>query len=103
MFDVYITGYTGDVSVMSENAKTAIQNYMKEREPYIRGLSVDNNRVDSISVNNLIGLVNEIATANTASFDGVNLMKSSEMITEYTLDRGELAKLNNLYINGVAV
>lgn len=103
MFDVYITGYTGDVSVMSENAKTAIQNYMKEREPYIRGLSVDNNRVDSISVNNLIGLVNEIATANTASFDGVNLMKSSEMIAEYTLDRGELAKLNNLYINGVAV
>ena len=103
MFDVYVTGYTGDVSVMSENLKTAVENYFKEREPYIRGLSVDDNRVDGISVNNLIGIVNEIAVANTASFTGVVLRHASEAIDEYTLGRGELAALNNLYINGVAV
>jgi len=103
LFDVYVTGYTGDVSVMSENLKTAVENYFKEREPYIRGLSVDDNRVDGISVNNLIGIVNEIAVANTASFTGVILRHASEAIDEYTLGRGELAALNNLYINGVAV
>ena len=88
---------------MKDTAKTNIENYLLEREPYIRGLSVDNNRVDDISVNNLIGIVNEIAIANTASFTGVVLRHSSESISEYTLGRGELAKLGTLYINGVAV
>ena len=77
--------------------------YNLEREPYIRGLSVDNNRFDSISVNNLVGIVNEIAIAHTASFTGVSLQHSNETITSYQLGRGELAKLGNLYINGVAV
>ena len=103
IFDVYIVGYNGDIDSMKDTAKTNIENYLLEREPYIRGLSVDNNRVDDISVNNLIGIVNEIAIANTASFTGVVLRHSSESISEYTLGRGELAKLGTLYINGVAV
>ncbi len=103
LFDVYVTGYTGNVDTMKENLKTSVENYFKEREPYIRGLSVDDNRVDGISVNNLVGIVNEITIANIADFTGVVLMHSSESISDYTLGRGELAKLNNLYINGVAV
>ncbi len=103
IFDVYIVNYSGDVDAMKNNLKTSIENYLFEREPYIRGLSVDNNRVDSISVNNLVGIMNEIAIANTASFDSIDLRHSSASITEYTLGRGELAKLGNLYINGVAV
>lgn len=47
--------------------------------------------------------MNEIAIANAASFDSIDLRHSSASITEYTLGRGELAKLGNLYINGVAV
>ena len=88
---------------MKDTAKSNIENYLLEREPYIRGLSVDNNRFDSISVNNLVGIVNEIAIAHTASFTGVSLQHSNETITSYQLGRGELAKLGNLYINGVAV
>ena len=103
IFDVYITGYTGDVDIMKNTAKSNIENYLLEREPYIRGLSVDNNRFDSISVNNLVGIVNEIAIAHTASFTGVSLQHSNETISSYQLGRGELAKLGNLYINGVAV
>ena len=88
---------------MKDTVKTNIENYLLEREPYIRGLSVDNNRMDDISVNNLIGIVNEIAIANTASFTGVSLYHASESIAAYQLGRGELAKLGTLYINGVAV
>lgn len=103
IFDVYITGYNGDIDSMKDTVKTNIENYLLEREPYIRGLSVDNNRMDDISVNNLIGIVNEIAIANTASFTGVSLYHASESIAAYQLGRGELAKLGTLYINGVAV
>ena len=103
IFDVYITGYNGDIDSMKDTVKTNIENYLLEREPYIRGLSIDNNRMDDISVNNLIGIVNEISIANTASFTGVSLYHASESIAAYQLGRGELAKLGTLYINGVAV
>lgn len=98
-----IKGYTGTVSLVKDSIKTAITNYLKEREPYIRGLSVDNNRLDLITVNNLIGIVNEIAIANTGSFGSVQLICGGADLASYTLGRGELATLGILTINGVQI
>lgn len=103
LFNVNIKGYTGTVSLVKDSIKTAITNYLKEREPYIRGLSVDNNRIDSITVNNLIGIVNEIAIANTGSFSSIQLICGGSDIASYTLGRGELATLGILTINGVQI
>lgn len=103
VFNVNIKGYTGTVSLVKDSIKTAITNYLKEREPYIRGLSVDNNRLDSITVNNLIGIVNEIAIANTGSFGSVQLICGGADLASYTLGRGELATLGILTINGVQI
>lgn len=102
-FNINIKGYEGTVSLVKDSIKTAITNYLKEREPYIRGLSVDNNRIDSITVNNLVGIVNEIAIANTGSFGSIQLICGGADIASYTLGRGELATLGILTINGVQI
>ena len=88
---------------MSSSAKSQIQNYLKGREPYIRGLSVDDTRKDKIEANNITGIVNEIAISETQSFSNIQLTLNGSAIATYTLDKGELAKLGNLFINGAEV
>ncbi|MBQ9238046.1 MAG: baseplate J/gp47 family protein, partial [Treponema sp.] len=102
-FDVRITGYTGDISVIKETAKSQIKNYLKEREPYIRGLSVDDTRKDKIEANNISSIVNEIAINETESFGSVQLLFNESALASYTLDKGELATLGHLFINGTEV
>ena len=103
-FDVYITDYSEDeLDDFKTEAKANITSYFYEREPYVRGLSVDNNRTDRISVTNLTGIVNDIAESLSGYFGGVTLKKDDEETASYTLGKGELAKLGTLYVNGVAV
>lgn len=103
-FDVYILGVVvNEMDSFKNDVKNSIETYFLEREPYIRGLSVDNDRSDRISKNNITGLVNDIAEGLSGYFDSVILDKDSETLEEYTLGRGELAKLRKLYINGVPV
>ena len=103
-FDVYILGVVvNEMNSFKNDVKNSIETYFLEREPYIRGLSVDNDRSDRISKNNIAGLVNDVAEGLSGYFDSVILDKDSETLEEYTLGRGELAKLRKLYINGVPV
>lgn len=100
-FDVYIKGYQGNAEEIKNNAQVLIDNYLKGREPYIRGLSVDNEHNEIISLNSIIAIVNEIATANSQTFETVNVRQNGQNVQNYTLGEGELAKLGKLYINGV--
>lgn len=103
-FDVRITGYSGaELSSFVSSVKTYIDAYFKGREPFVRGLDVDTDRRDRISVNNVSGIVNEIAESLNGYYDSVEIVKGAEVVASYELGRGELVKLNNLYVNGVIV
>lgn len=103
-FDVYITGYNeAEMNEFKTSAKSNVKAYFDGREPYIRGLSVDNQRSDRISVVNVLGILNDIAESLNGYFEGVAIKKGDIEAAAYTLGKGELSKLRSLYINGVAV
>lgn len=101
-FNVYVTGLTGVTAQdFGESLKSELETYFNNREPYIRGLSNDNHRTNSILRNSLIATVNSIALSMKATFDTVTMNTNGPVIAEYTLGKGELAALGDLYINGV--
>lgn len=101
-FNVYITGLTGATAVdFGAQVKSELETYFSSREPYIRGLSDDNNRVDSVLRNSLVSTVNNVALSQKASFDTVTMNTTGSALLSYELTQGELAQLGNLYINGV--
>lgn len=115
-FNVYITGFSGgDVADFIVQVKSNLELYFFQREPFVKGLSVDNTRSDVIKVNNLIGVVDEITSNMDTHFLTVTLEKAEAIITEYTLEKaeaikteytlgfGELANLGKLHVNGVHV
>ena len=103
-FTVYVDDFVGnEIDSFKRSCKTNFGSYFLEREPFVRGLSVDNNRVDRISVVNLTSIANDIAEGVSGYFEKIRLEKNGEIITDYTLGKGELAKLEKLYVNGVEV
>lgn len=103
-FDVAVTGFTGgDVSAFRMQAKSNLQLYFYGREPFIRGLSVNDIKNDVIQVNNLIGILNEIANNLGGYFGTVVMKKAGVIITEYSLSWGELCNLGTLTVNGALV
>lgn len=103
-FDVYINGYSEDeLSSFTSSVKSDVAAYFLQREPFVRGLSVDNERTDRISAVNISGIVNDIAEGLNGHFESIVLKKSENVIESYILGKGELAKLNKIYINGVEV
>ncbi|MGL4982539.1 MAG: baseplate J/gp47 family protein [Treponemataceae bacterium] len=100
-FDIYINNVTGvNPFDFSQAIKSSLQNYLLEREPYIRGLSFDDNKVDVISKNNVIGICDSIADDLKATFENVVVLQDGGVVTFYTLEFGQLAKLNRLFVNG---
>jgi uncharacterized phage protein gp47/JayE len=100
-FDIYIEGISGvPIPDFGEAVRPAIESYFSGREPYIRGLSDDNNKINIISKNNISSVVDQTAISLKAEFSSVAMYKNSAMTATYTLGMGELAKLNNLYLNG---
>jgi len=103
-YTVRINGASGIPVMEFTNAvKPAIENYFLGREPYIRGLSDDNNRLDTISRNNISSVVDQISISLRAEFDNVILEREGVPITSESLGMGELAELSQLVINGAAV
>ena len=103
-FTVYVDDFEGnEIDSFKSSCKTNFGSYFLEREPFVRGLSVDNNRADRISSVNLTSIANDIAEGVNGYFEKIRLEKNGEIITDYTLGKGELAKLEKLYVNGVEV
>ncbi|WP_407371498.1 baseplate J/gp47 family protein [Carnobacterium sp.] len=103
-FDVYITGYSMDeYAAFSASVKSNVSAYFKQREPFVRGLSVDNDRYDRISSINVSGICNDIAEGVSGHFDSVQIKKDGVVVSSYVLGRGELSELKDIYINGVKV
>ena len=103
-YTVHINGVAGIPTNDFANAvKPAIENYFLGREPYIRGLSDDNNRLDTISRNNVTSAVDQISISLRAEFDNVMLERNGLPIASETLGMGELAELSQLRVNRVIV
>lgn len=103
-FTVYVDDFVGnEIDSFKRSCKTNFGSYFLEREPFVRGLSVDSIRFDRISVVNLTSIANDIAEGVSGYFEKIRLEKNGEIITDYKLGRGELAKLEKLYVNGVEV
>jgi uncharacterized phage protein gp47/JayE len=101
-FDIYITGLIGISALdFSKSVRTPIEEYFLGREPYIRGLSDDNNKTNIVSKNNISSVVDQVSISLKAEFDSIVMKKSTTVISVYSLAKGELCKLNNLFINGV--
>ena len=100
--DVFVTGVSGvDAGDFGAEFKSVAETYLLGREPYIRGLSDDNNRSNSVQTNSLIALANFVATGLKAQFGTVTMQLNGATVENYTLGSGELCKLGNLTVNGV--
>lgn len=103
-FDVSVTGLSDiDVADFKGAAKSALKTYFEGREPYIRGLSNESEVLNKVSYNNVLGVLNEVAISLKCDFDKAALDLDGIEIMSYTLGYGELAKLGNLYIDGIKV
>ena len=104
IYTVRVNGVAGvPVSDFASAAKPAVENYFLEREPYIRGLSDDNNKLNVISKNNVTSVIDQTCLSLKAEFDNVVVERNGAVITSDSLGMGELAELYQLYVNGVPV
>jgi hypothetical protein len=99
LFKVKIYGLGGvEVEDFYDLCKAALEDYFLSREPYIRGLSDDNNKTNVISKNSISSVVYQAAVAVKAEFDRVELIFNNEPILTYSLKVGYLAELKDLKI-----
>jgi len=104
LYTVRINGMRGvPLSDFANVAKPAVENYFLGREPYIRGLSDDNNKTNIISRNNATSVIDQISTSVRSEFDSVTLERDSRQTASESLGMGELAELEALFVNGVSV
>ena len=94
--NVEVTGLvvSESVSVLAD-ASTAVDEYMRQAEPFILGLSTLP-RTDRIIATDVGFLVSDVVRAAGGTFTSVILKDGTDTISAYTLDRGEKAKLGTL-------
>jgi hypothetical protein len=98
-FGVTVYGLTGiDPDDFYEPCKEALDNYFMSREPYIRGLSDDNNKTNLVSRNSILSVINQTAVLLKAEFSNVELLLNGEPIQGYDLVVGLLAEMSDLAI-----
>jgi uncharacterized phage protein gp47/JayE len=98
-FDVELAGLEVngevDLDAVTTSITEGLDEFFRSRAPFIVGLSAMP-RQDRVTQGAVAGVVNEIADANGASVSNVFLRLSGVLITQYTLGRGETAKLGTL-------
>lgn len=95
-FDVDMSGFFAeDEGAVLDAIELGLDEFLRSRAPFIVGLSTLP-RLDRVTQGAVAGVIQEIAAANAASVAAVTLLRDSVEIIEYTLARGELAKLGTL-------
>ena len=91
-FDVEIQGLTAE---LQDQVEEALTNYYLEREPFILGLSVLP-RKDRVLETSLVGIVDQIVSANGGSVGPITQTLSGPETPAYSLSFGAKAKLGTL-------
>lgn len=89
-----VNGEADEAAVLAEVTE-GLDEFFRARAPFIVGLSALP-RQDRITQGAVGGVVNEIVEANGASVSAVVVRLGGEIITQYTLAHGELAKLGTV-------
>jgi hypothetical protein len=99
-FGVAVYGLSGiDPDDFYGPCKEALDNYFMSREPYIRGLSDDNNKTNIVSRNSILSVINQTAVSLKGEFSNVELLLNGEPIQGYELAVGLLAEMSDLAIH----
>jgi len=99
-FDVEITNLViSDIENIKSQINDALTTYFLNREPFIEGLSLPPNR-NVITQANVIGVVDDIVSANNGTFTTAIVNLGGFVTAQYTLGEGEISKLNSLTVNG---
>ncbi len=93
-FDITINGLAPDTPANRAAIDDAIDNYLQEREPYIRGLSII--RRDTISQIEVQYIVFSVISALGATVSSIALYDITGAIDLYALGAGEKAKLGTV-------
>lgn len=91
-FELQITALTPDTPEIRESIGTAVDEYMRSREPYIVGLSTLP-RTDRITGVAIGGVVEEVVSAVGGSVETARLILGPTPVNAYELDHGEKAKI----------
>lgn len=95
-FEITIFGIIVDnLGAVQNNLKTAIEDYLLSREPFIVGLSILP-RVDRITTSGIAGIVEDIISAAGGIFTSIILKQSNVPIDIFLLDIGEKAKAETI-------
>jgi hypothetical protein len=99
-FDVRVDGIKGvPAGEFGEAVRPALENYFLGREPYIRGLSDDNNKTNTVSRNNVMSIIDRNIVSIKAEFESVTMLLDGVETAAFTLKTGELAALGGLDLN----
>lgn len=94
-FDVEVIGLSPSGTDVQSAIKQAIELFMIQREPFIKGLSTLPKK-DEVSVNLVLSQVVFAIGAYAATFNSIKLYLNGSEITSHSLNVGELAKLGEL-------
>lgn len=95
-FDVIVGGLAAaDVPAAEAAIESAVDEYLRSRQPFIVGLSVLP-RLDRVTLSAVSGIVDEAANAIGATVTTVEMELSGVPQAAYTLATGELAKLGTI-------
>ena len=99
-FDINIIDLSvDDLAGVKALISTALTSYFLEREAYIEGLSFPP-VVNNIQQSQIIGLIQNIVTANNGTFLTAVVELVGVTVPNYVLQEGELAELNLLLYDG---
>ena len=102
-FDLEVTDLVIDnIADIKLQIKSALTTYFETREPFITGLSLPPQK-NVISQANVIGIVDDIVSANNGTFTTVIINLSGFVTAQYTLGQGEICKMTTLEVNGSPV
>lgn len=91
-FDVVVDGIvTDDLAGVQAGISTAVTEYFLEREPFIIGLSIPPRR-DRITQGAVIGIVDDIVSADGGIFNTATITESAVPVTTRELGTGEKSK-----------
>lgn len=93
-FDFVVSGLIDPVSSTEarDEIETGVDEYLRSLEPYVVGLSVPPRR-DRVTQGAVAGVVHEIVSARGGEVSNLQLYNDSQLITAYTLEPGEKARL----------
>lgn len=95
-FDLIVTGLVvSDVASAKTSAQEAVDAFLREREPYIEGLS-SLPRLDRVTAADASGIVSSAVGAFGGTVTAVALESGVGAVTSYTLSDGEKAKLGTI-------